>query len=381
MKKVNTGIFVRASVNSSEYKAFVPATLPFENIELDADIISILSKAERSIGELKSIELILPNANLLIQKYALKEALLSSQIEGTRTTIAEVIENKKDNMMNVREVKNYIEAMEYGMNKITKENFPLCLRLIKEIQGVLMKNVRGGEASKTPSEFRKSQNWIGGLSPATAVFCPPTPENMLDAMSNLEKYLNEEDALPDLIKCALIHYQFETIHPFCDGNGRTGRILIVLYLVSKGILNSSILYLSLYFKQNRNDYYHYLSTASKQGDVYSWIKFFLHGIIAVSKQVIETTKAILKLQKQDKVKISEIKYNDKIIDFLMQNPVIQIKELQKHLKVTYNTTNSIIEKLAKLEILEQASKGNRNKKFVYRKYMSILEQGCENFNL
>ena len=376
MKKVNTGIFQKVP---SGYTAFVPANLPFENIELDSAIISILSKAERSIGELKSVELILPNANLLIQKYALKEALLSSQIEGTRTTIAEVIESKKDDMMNVREVKNYIEAMEYGINKVANENFPLCSRLIKEIQGILMKNVRGGESSKTPSEFRKSQNWIGGLNPATAVFCPPTPENMIEGMSNLEKYLNEEDSLPDLIKCALIHYQFEAIHPFCDGNGRTGRILIILYLISKGILSSSILYLSLYFKQNRNDYYHYLLTTSKQGDIYSWIKFFLHGIIAVSNQVVEATKAILDLQTQDKTKISDIKYNNEIIDFLLQNPVIQVKELQEHLQVAYNTTNSIVEKLVKLEILEKTSQGNRNKKFVYRQYMNILEQGCENF--
>ncbi len=377
MKKINTGIFQKVPAG---YTAFVPANLPFEGIKLDSEIINLLSKAERGIGELKSIELILPNANLLIQKYALKEALLSSQIEGTRTTIAEVIESKKDNMMDVREVKNCMEAMEYGINKITKENFPLCLRLIKEIQGILMHDVRGGEPNKTPGEFRKSQNWIGGVSPATAAFCPPTPEVMIEAISNLEKYLHGENDLPDLIKCGLIHYQFEAIHPFCDGNGRTGRMLIILYLISKGILNSPILYLSLYFKQNRNDYYHNLSATSKNGDVYSWVKFFLHGITAVSTQVIETTKAILDLQKADKAKISLIKQSSEIIDFLMQNPVVEVKDLQIHLGVAYNTTNTIVEKLINYGILEQISEGNRNKRFVYRDYMDLLEQGCENFS-
>jgi Fic family protein len=376
MKKVNTGTFQKVP---SGYNAFVPANLPFEGIELDSETISLLSKAERGIGELKSIELILPNANLLIQKYALKEALLSSQIEGTRTTIAEVIESKKDNMMDVREVKNCMEAMEYGINKITKENFPLCMRLLKEIQGILMHNVRGGESSKTPGEFRKSQNWIGGVSPSTAIFCPPTPDVMIEVISNLEKYLHEENDLPDLIKCGLIHYQFEAIHPFCDGNGRTGRMLIILYLISKGILNSPILYLSLYFKQNRKDYYYHLLETSKNGDIYSWIKFFLFGIIAVSTQVIETTKAIIDLQKSDKAKIVSMKYSNEVIDYLMQNPVVEVKELQKHLEVAYNTANTIVQKLVSLEVLEQISAGDRNKKYVYRQYMNILEQGCENF--
>jgi Fic family protein len=387
MKKVNTGTFQKVP---SGYNAFVPASLPFEGIELDSEIISLLSKAERGIGELKSIELILPNANLLIQKYALKEALLSSQIEGTRTTIAEVIESKKDNMMDVREVKNCMEAMEYGINKITKENFPLCMRLLKEIQGILMHNVRGGEQNKTPGEFRRSQNWIGGVSPSTAIFCPPIPEVMIEAISNLEKYLHEDNDLPDLIKCSLIHYQFEAIHPFCDGNGRTGRMLIILYLISKGILNSPILYLSLYFKQNRNDYYHHLLVTSKNGDVYSWIKFFLYGIIAVSTQVIETTKAIVDLKNKDIEKIGYTRhkimhssrlegYRFEIIDYLMQNPLIEVKDIQKHLDVAYNTANTIVQKLVSLEVLEQISEGERNKKYVYRKYMNILEQGCENF--
>ena len=377
MKKINTGKFQKVL---GKYNAFFPANLPFKDIVLEDEIINLLVKAERAVGELKAIESILPNSNLLIQKYALKEALLSSQIEGTRTTIAKVIENKKDDMMDVREVKNCMDALQYGIDKMTKKNFPLCLRLIKEIHGILMNNVRGGEPNKTPGEFRKSQNWIGGLSPAEAVFCPPTPEIMIESISNLEKYLHEENGLPDLIKCGLIHYQFETIHPFCDGNGRAGRMLIILYLIQKNILNSPILYLSLYFKQNRNDYYHYLSTASKNGDINSWIKFFLRGIIAVATQVIETTKAIIKLQKTDIKKTASINNGEAIIEYLMRNPLIETKDLQIHLKISYNTTNTIIQKLLSLKILEQKSSGTRNKKYIYKKYLNILERGCENFN-
>lgn len=377
MIKINTGTFQKVV---SGYAAFYPARLPFDALTLNDDIISKLTIAERAIGELRGVELILPNAELLLQKYALKEALLSSQIEGTGTTIVEIIQGNKDNMMDVREVNNCMQALNYGIKKMRDEDFPLRLRLIKEIQGILMADVRGGQPENTPGEFRKSQNWIGGVNPATAAFVPPPPEVMIDAISDLENYLHEENGLPDLIKCALIHYQFEAIHPFCDGNGRTGRMIIILYMLMKGILNSPILYLSFYFKQNREMYYYHLSAVSKKGEVYSWIQFFLDGIIATSKQVVTTTKGILALQKYDKIKLSEItRYNNEVIDFLMQRPVIEIKELEEKLGVSYNTAKSIVEKMVEVGILEQISEGHRNKRYVYKAYMAILEEGCENF--
>jgi Fic family protein len=363
------------------YSAFMPSTLPLDEINLGS-ISRLLSEADRAIGSLRNVEHFVPNVNLLTKRYAEKEALLSSQIEGTQSSLVELLSSahKTHKSVDVIEVENYFKALNHGITRLTKDDFPFCLRLVKEMHEILMTGVRGGEAGNTPGEFRTSQNWIGGSKPSNAIFVPPPPHEVINLMGNLEKYLHEDD-VPPLIKCALIHYQFETIHPFCDGNGRIGRILITLYLIWKEVISTPILYLSLYFKKNRQSYYEYLSIPRQTGNFEKWIEFFLQGVVYTTQQINKTTDSIILLEKEDRKRLIDVKskHTDALLLAIQTSPIITLTEAAEMLNVTHETARNLIKSFVDIGILEQISEGNRNKRYIYKGYMDILEEGCENF--
>lgn len=314
--------------------------------------------------------------------YVKKEAVLSSQIEGTQASLIDVLDTDdvdKEKEKSVEEVVNYIQAMNYGLKRL--EQLPLSLRLIKEIHGILLENVRGGE--KCPGDFRKSQNWIGptGCTLATATFVPPPFYEMEKAMGDLEIFFYEGDDLPPLIKIGLIHAQFETIHPFLDGNGRMGRLLITFWLCQQKILSQPLLYLSYFFKMNRAEYYDRLMDIRLKGDWENWIKFFLKGISYVSVEATETAKNILKIKEEHTKLINDNIRNPvnglKLLEKLFENPVLTINRVANILTVSYPTANALVSDFCKLGILRYNPKVQRNKKFKYTQYIELLETGTE----
>ena len=375
----------RAGTNITQregYKAFIPRPLPPQpTLDIDPEMMELLSKADTAIGRLSGISETLPNPNLFVAMYVRKEAVLSSQIEGTEASLEDVLEYESENRPStlpndVAEVVNYVRAMNYGLERINK--LPLSVRLIKEIHAELMKGARGGD--KTPGEFRKTQNWIGpkGCTLDTARFVPPPPYEMMQAISDLEKYMHSKLTYPLLIECGIMHFQFETIHPFLDGNGRIGRLLITFFLCHKEILKKPLLYLSHYFKQNRLEYYDRLTAARDKGEFESWIKFFLKGVIYVAGEAAKASHKIIDLQAEDKTKINRAyKRSSKIIilhDRLFDRPVISINDIAEILAVTFPTANGICMKLIKLDILREITGQARSKMFAYKSYLDILKQ-------
>ncbi|MFI3242406.1 MAG: Fic family protein [Alphaproteobacteria bacterium] len=356
------------------YNAFRPLLLKNVGQELNiSSLYSDITSATLALGELNAINQLLPNPDLLIEKYALKEAVLSSQIEGTQSTMIEVLENE-DNFnptIDVLEVKNYLNAMKFGVDQIKNNKLPLSSRLLRECHNILMKNVRGGENNKTPGEFRKSQNYIGGSKPSDAVFVPPIEDDIADLMSDLEKYIHYGN-LPDVINIALIHYQFETIHPFLDGNGRIGRLLISLFLIHKGILNHPTLYLSLYLKKHKIEYYDLLTNVRENNDYTRWISFFLKGITSVCKQIIETTKKIQKL-KDDKLLVVKGDKEHKLLDIVFIRPALDISFVEKELSISKATANKLVNSFVDKKILVQSNKTQRYKKYIFKEYIDIIE--------
>ncbi|UCD15111.1 MAG: Fic family protein [Candidatus Omnitrophota bacterium] len=364
------------------YKAFIPKPLPpTPPLNLDAETIELLSRADTAIGRLSGISEALPNPDLFVAMYVRKEAVLSSQIEGTEASLEDILEYEVESKPKIlandtAEVVNYVRAMNYGLKRIDK--LPLSLRLIREIHAELMKGVRG--ENKTPGEFRKTQNWIGpkGCTLNTARFVPPPPHEMMQAMGELEKYMHSDLTYPLLIECALIHYQFESIHPFLDGNGRIGRLLITFFLCYKGILKKPLLYLSHYFKQNRLEYYDCLMVIRDNGDFESWIKFFLKGIIYIADEAAQTSHKIINLQNEDKAKIDKIyKKSSKIIllhERLFDRPIVSVKDIVKIMNVTFPTADDICKKLINLNILKEITGKERNRMFAYKNYIDILKQ-------
>ena len=364
------------------YKAFIPSPLPPKpQLNLDSETIEILSKADTAIGRLSGISEALPNPDLFVAMYVRKEAVLSSQIEGTESSLEDVLEYESENRPktlpnDVVEVVNYVKAMSYGLKRI--KELPLSLRLIKEIHAELMQSVRGGD--KTPGEFRKTQNWVGpkGCTLKNARFVPPPPHEMMQALGELEKYMHSKFSYPLLIECGLIHFQFETIHPFLDGNGRIGRLLITFFLCHKEILKKPLLYLSHYFKQNRSEYYDRLMAVREEGDFEAWIKFFLKGVANVAEEACKTSNKIIDLKKKDKNKIIEsYKETSKVVIFhekLFDRPVVSVNDIAKIMNTTFPTAADICKKLIELDILEEITGKERNKLFAYKKYLDILKQ-------
>ena len=379
MNKNRAGIYIN---QPQSYKAFMPNPLPPKPpLNLDKEAIELLSKADTAIGRLSGISEALPNPDLFVAMYVRKEAVMSSQIEGTEASLEDVLEYESENRPktlpnDVAEVVNYVKAMNHGLSRI--KELPLSLRLIKEIHAELMRGVRGG--NKAPGNFRKTQNWIGprGCTLNNASFIPPPPHEMMQSLGDLEKYMYSKFSYPLLIECGLIHFQFETIHPFLDGNGRIGRLLITFFLCHKEILKKPLLYLSHYFKQNRLEYYDHLMIARKKGDVESWIKFFLKGVTSVALEACATSNKIINLKNMDKNKIiKEYKEASKVAIFhekLFDKPIISINDIAKIMNTTFPTAKDICNKLVSLGMLKEITGKERNKLFAYKGYLDILKQ-------
>ena len=362
------------------YKSFVPNPLPpVPPIELSEDIVGLLVKANSQLAVLESIAARIPNVELFISMYVRKEALMSSQIEGTQATLEDILDPMLDTNTNrnVADVVNYIKATEFAIARL--QTLPLCNRLIKETHAVLMKGVRGQE--KNPGEFRYSQNWIGGQGSTlkNARYIPPSPDDMQNAMSDLEKYINTDDDLDALIQAALIHYQFETIHPFLDGNGRVGRLLITLFLMDKGILTTPALYISYFLKKNRVEYYDRMTEVRTKGNYEQWIIFFLQAIMESAGDATSTIDELITLHDTNTSVISKLGRASKntmlVFDYLESNPIIDIGKTAEALSITFNTASSAVRRLVDAGILVQTGGGGRNRTFAYEAYLDILRKG------
>lgn len=372
-----SGKYVSNLSGDAAYKSFRPSPLPPE-IEMDAEMIGLLTSATKSLSALDIMSTYIPNMNLFVSMYVRKEALLSSQIEGTQATLEDVLDPmvEKNANQNVADVINYIKATEYALERI--KTLPLCSKLIKETHEVLLGGVRGEE--KNPGEFRISQNWIGaqGSSLKNARYIPPNVEDMTEAISDLEKYINSDDTLDVLIQAALIHYQFETIHPFLDGNGRVGRLLITLFLMEKKALNSPSLYTSYYLKKNRIEYYDRMSEVRNKDNYEQWIKFFLRAIAESSDEAVDTIKKLSELHNKNVELISNMGKTSKnaqiIFDYLEKNPIIDTRKTSEELGVSYSTVSRVIAKLEECGILKQTDNASRNRVFAYDDYLEILRK-------
>lgn len=378
------GVYVTQNVVGEPYKAYVPPSLPLDPpIDLTG-LYPYLEKATLALAELNSVHKSIPNTSLFIYMYVRKEALLSSQIEGTQSSFSDLMlfehhQKPEVSIEDVEEVSNYVKALTYGLNRL-KEDFPLSLRLLKEIHGVLLSGGRG--SSKLPGEFRRSQNWIGGTRPGNALFVPPPIDRLDQCLSNFENFLHDT-TLPVLIRAGIAHVQFETIHPFLDGNGRLGRLLITLLLCHSGMLDEPILYLSLYLKQNRHLYYDLLQEVRIKGTWETWLEFFLDGIFKSAKQAIKTANLINALFRQDFEKIASmgrVRFScEQTLEHLKKLPQITVPLLASELSFTAPTARSALNQMVNAGILEEISGKKRDKIYVYRKYLSILEEGAEPF--
>ena len=364
----------------AQYQSFVPNPLPpVPPVEIDQDMLTILVKANNAVAALESISSRIPNMGLFVSMYVRKEALMSSQIEGTQATLEDVLDPMIDANANrdVADVVNYIKATEFAVKRL--EELPLCNRLIRETHAVLMEDVRGQE--KNPGEFRYSQNWIGapGSTLNNARYIPPHPEDMENAMSDLEKYMNSDDSLDPLIRTALIHYQFETIHPFLDGNGRIGRLLITLFLITQNVLTTPALYISYFLKKNRIEYYDRMMELRKKGTFEQWIRFFLLAVYESAQDAIATIDELTALHDKNTVTISNMGRAAKnamlVFGYLESNPIIDIRKTAQALGLSFNTASAAVKRLIEAGILIQTENANRNRTFAYEAYLEILRRG------
>ena len=365
----------------SGYSAFVPAPLPPNPpVLMDAELTRLLSDADRALGRLDGIGSVLPNPDLFVAMYVRQEAVLSSQIEGTQSTLEDVLQFEVDAKgtdlpKDIEEVVNYVGALNYGISRL--DTLPLSLRLIREIHSKLLKGVRG--ANRDPGEFRKTQNWIGpaGATLATATFVPPPVPEMQEALDKFEKFLHDE-SLPVLIQCALAHAQFETIHPFLDGNGRVGRLLITFLLCQRNVLHRPLLYLSHYLKTNRAEYYDRLMAIRNDGNWESWLKFFLKGVEEVSTEAITTSRQIFALRESHRAVINKDLGSGaaaglRLLDYLYEQPIISVRMVESHLKSSFVTANKLVEQLVKANILKETTGGLRNRRYSYFPYLELFE--------
>jgi Fic family protein len=372
MKRFKSGQYV----NQGYYKSFQPENINRDWLIDDMQLLGLLSKADRNLGRLDMYSEYV-HIDLYIRMHIAKEATQSSKIEGTRTNMEEAFLDKEDISMEKRddweEVQNYISAMNEAVKQL--HTLPFSSRLIRQTHKILLDGVRGKH--KQPGEYRTSQNWIGGASLSDAVFIPPVHTSIADLMSDIEKFANDElNPLPDLLKVGLIHYQFETIHPFLDGNGRVGRLLITLYLVNKGILKQPILYLSDYFERNRTLYYDNLMRARTHNDINQWLKFFLAGIIEISKIGVETFDGILQLQRNLEAKIQSFGTRAaearKIVEYLYEQPIIDVSRIEALTGKSKATNYKLLADFEKLEILKEVSGGQRNKLYAFNDYLDLF---------
>lgn len=375
MKDFKAGV----EINQGYYKSFQPNPINQKWVLDNMEIITLLSKADRMVGRLDMYSEHIPNIDIFISMHVMKEATQSSKIEGTETNMEEALLAREDVPLDKRddwtEVHNYIKAMNEAIKML--ENLPFSARLIKNVHKVLLEGVRGKH--KQPGEFRKSQNWIGGTSVNDAIFVPPVHTSIPNLMEDMEKFVhNGAICFPELLKIALIHYQFETIHPFLDGNGRTGRLLITLYLVSKGILKRPILYLSDYLEKHRNAYYTNLMKVRKENDIDNWFKFFLNGIIETADHGVKTFEKILALQKENEENIQQLGSRSanalKVVTELYKQPIINASRVAEIAEISLVSAYTLISELEKLNILKEVTGGKRGKVYILKKYIDIFDR-------
>lgn len=360
-------------------RAFVPFTLPPNPpLEMSVELQELYEKASLALGRLDGLTTILPDPSLFLYTYVRKEAVLSSQIEGTQSTLSDLLlfENEAAPgvpLDDVREVSNYVAALDFGLKRL--KDLPLSLRLLKEIHGVLLAKGRG--SGKEPGEFRRSQNWVGGTRPGNATFVPPPPDHLLECLGALEKFLhNDPVKTPLLIKAGLAHVQFETIHPFLDGNGRLGRLLITFLLCMEGALREPLLYLSLYFKKNREQYYNLLQQVRLHGDWEAWLKFFLTGVRETSDQAAETARNLMKLAGNDEQRIQALGRAAgsalRVHHFLQKQPITSIATVSTALKISVPAVTTALRHIEKLGIVRELTGQKRNRFFAYQAYLKML---------
>jgi Fic family protein len=385
MQRGLTGHYVPLpSAGREKARAFVPNPLPpAPALQLDADLQEQIERSMLALGRLDGLTTVLPDPEIFLYAYVRKEAVLSSQIEGTQSSLSDLLLFEMEGVAgvpldDVREVSNYVAAMKHGFKAL--ERLPLSLRLLKEIHGVLMKKGRGSE--KEPGAFRRSQNWVGGTRPGNAVYVPPPPDYLLECLGALEKFLhNDPVKTPLLIKAALAHVQFETIHPFLDGNGRLGRLLITFLFCAEGALREPLLYLSLYFKQYRQQYYDLLQSVRLNGDWEAWLRFFLTGVEQTANQAGQTAQALMKLAATDVKLIQSIGKASgsalRVHRLLQAQPILSIATASDELKLSVPTVTASMHHLARLGITRETTGRNYGRIFAYDKYLKLLNEGTE----
>ena len=369
------GEFVTNMNGEAEYKSFRPAVLP-PKLELASEMTELLIEANRQLARLDAASELLASAELFVLMYVRKEALISSQIEGTQCTLDDVLNPQTDENVNadVADVVNYIKAEQFAIQRLNE--LPLCNRLLRETHEKLMEGMRGEE--KNPGEFRRSQNWIGAhnCTLKDARYIPPNVEDMTQAMSDLEKYINYSEEYDPLIRAALIHYQFETIHPFLDGNGRIGRLLILLYLIDCKLLKIPVIYVSYFLKKNQIEYYDRISEVRRTGNYEQWVRFFLEAVKAAAEDAVDSVKKLAMLHDANLARLPKTNRSKDnvraVFDYIEQHLIIDIKRTATELNISYNTVSAAVKKLIEIGVLQETANAARNRVFVYEDYLAIL---------
>ncbi len=373
-----SGVFRRQPAG---YTAFIPARFP----PLDLDLTNLqegLERATLALGRLIGSAEILPDPDLFVYMYVRREAVLSSQIEGTEASLVDLLEyeaqmEEGDRRVDVREVANYVGALRYGLERV--QELPLSLRLIQEIHDRLMRGVRGGEPAKTPGEFRRSQNWIGGPTPATARYVPPPVEDMLRSLYELEAFMHAESELPILVRVALAHAHFETVHPFLDGNGRIGRLLITFMLVHEEVLGEPILYLSIFFKRHRQEYYDRLQAIRETGDWEGWLAFFLEGVAAVATEATATARQIVHLREEERVHVAQALGRRagsglQLLEHLFRNPMVNVKRVSEVTGLSQPAANALTNVMEEVGILREVTGKKTYRMFGFDRYLQLFQE-------
>jgi len=383
MRRASTGTYVATSIGGETVSAFIPNPLPpVPPLQVAGPALGQLEQALLALGRLDSLSALLPDTGLFLYSYVRKEAVLSSQIEGTQSSLSDLLLFEMEQapgvpLDDVVEVSGYVAALDHGLARM-RAGFPLSSRLLREVHASLL--ARGRGSGKDPGKFRRSQNWIGGTRPGNAVFVPPPHTAVADCVSELERFLhNDRDDLPVLVKAGLAHAQFETIHPFLDGNGRVGRLLITLFLCHAGVLREPVLYLSLYFKQNRDEYYRLLNLVRTDGDWEGWITFFLEGVAQTALGAVETTRRLEALSNEDRQRVQTQGRRAgsalRVFDALRSRPLVTLTRAAEIAGLSYPTASSAMEVLAQLGIVQEISSRQRNRVYSYERYLAILSQG------
>mgnify|MGYP003346580943 CR=1 FL=1 len=382
MRRGPSGRYERNSSSSEEVRAFIPVALPPEPpLAIDTHLQRLLERAMLALGRLDGVSKLLPDKSLFLYSYVRKEAVLSSQIEGTQSSLSDLLlfelhEAAGVPLDDVVEVSNYVAALEHGVRRI-REGFPLSNRLIREIHGVLLSKGLGSD--KDPGQFRKSQNWLGGSRPGNAVFVPPPPAHVQDCMGDLESFLHADDGLPLLTKAGLAHVQFETIHPFLDGNGRVGRLLVTLLLCHTGVLHEPLLYLSLYLKENRPRYYELLDLVRRDGDWEAWLEFLLEGVRQTADNAVATAHALVELFARDRGELEKIPRRAgsalRLHEAFKARPILSVPEAARLTGLTFPTAASALKVLIDKGIARELTGKRRNRLFAYDRYLARLNEG------